>query len=106
MPLRFWKKDKPEKGKPEKETAEPREKPKEPPAPKAAPTEKAAKPAEKPAAPAAPPKPGEVEAFVADAHAGLGNLGLTSAPTHRAVAIRAAAHPAGDAALVAEYRAA
>src|SRR3989442_11754790 len=59
MPLRFWKKDKPEKGKPEKEAAEPQEKPKEPPVAKPAPTVKASKPEEKPAPPAAPPKPGE-----------------------------------------------
>src|SRR2546429_466305 len=63
MPLRFWKKDKPEKEKPEKETEAPKEKPKAPPAAKPAPTEKAAKaepaakkPEEKPAPPAAPPK--------------------------------------------------
>src|SRR5437899_8761789 len=106
MPLRFWKKDKPEKGKPEKETAEPREKPKEPPAAKPAPTEKAAKPAEKPAAPAAPPKPGEVEVFVTEAHAGLVDLGLTVAPTKAVFAKRVAAYPGGDAAFVAEYRSA
>src|SRR5437899_12671211 len=82
MPLRFGKKDKPEKGKPEKETEEPKEKPKEPAAPKPAPSERAAKAAEKPAPPpTAPPKPGEVEVFVNEAHAGLVDLGLTVAPT-------------------------
>ena len=113
MPLRFWKKDKPEKGKPEKETAEPQEKPKEPPAAKPAPTVKAAKaepvpkkPEEKPGAPAAPPKPGEVEVFVTEAHAGLVDLGLTVAPTKAVFAKRVAAYPGGDAAFVAEYRSA
>src|SRR3989475_901202 len=113
MPLRFWKKDKPEKGKPEKETAEPQEKPKEPPAAKPAPTVKAAKaepvpkkPEEKPGAPAAPPKPGEVEVFVTEAHAGLVDLGLTVAPTKAVFAKRVAAYPGGDAAVAAEYRSA
>src|SRR5207249_3629761 len=88
MPLRFWKKEKPEKGKPEEKPEEPKQKPKEKPAEKVAPAEKAAKPEpavkkpeEKPAAPAAPPKPGEVEVFVNEAHAGLVDLGLTVAPT-------------------------
>src|SRR3989454_2217155 len=113
MPLRFWKKDKPEKGKPEKETEEPKEKPKEPAAPKPTATEKTAKaepaakkPEEKPGAPAAPPKPGEVEVFVTEAHAGLVDLGLTVAPTKAVFAKRVAAYPGGDAAFVAEYRSA
>src|SRR2546427_7411495 len=106
MPLRFWKKDKPEKGKPEKETEAPKEKPKAPPAAKPAPTEKAAKGEEKPAPPAAPPKPGEVDVFVSEAHAGLVDLGLTVAPTKAVFAKRVAAYPGGDAAFVAEYRSA
>src|SRR5437899_1528865 len=71
MPLRFWKKEKPEKGKPEAESEKPKAKPKEKPAGQPARIEKAEKPEpavkkpeEKPAAPAAPPKPGEVEVFV------------------------------------------
>src|SRR5712691_7408329 len=43
MPLRFWKKDKPEKGKPEKEAEEPKED-KEKPAAKPAPAETAVRP--------------------------------------------------------------
>src|SRR5439155_480448 len=88
MPLRFWKKEKPEKGKPEEKPAETKQKPKEKPAAKIAPPEKAPKPEpavkkpeEKPAAPAAPPKPGEVEVFVNEAHAGPVDLGLTVGPT-------------------------
>src|SRR5437870_2470467 len=104
MPLRFWKKDKLEKGKPEKETEEPKEKPKAPAAAKPAPTEKAAKPEEKPAPQAVPPKPGEVEVFVNEAHAGLVDLGLTVAPTKAVFAKRVAAYPGGDAAFVAEDR--
>src|SRR5437870_5695270 len=106
MPLRFWKKDKLEKGKPEKETEEPKEKPKAPAAAKPAPTEKAAKPEEKPAPQAVPPKPGEVEVFVNEAHAGLVDLGLTVAPTKAVFAKRVAAYPGGDAAFVTEYRSA
>src|SRR3989475_1360930 len=106
MPLRFWKKDKPEKEKPEKETEAPKEKPKAPPAAKPAPTEKAAKGEEKPAPPAAPPKPGEADVFVSEAHAGLVDLGLTVAPTKAVFAKRVAAYPGGDAAFVAEYRSA
>ena len=113
MPLRFWKKEKPEKGKPEEKPEEPKQKPKEKPAEKVAPAEKAAKPEpavkkpeEKPAAPAAPPKPGEVEVFVNEAHAGLVDLGLTVAPTKGVFAKRVATYPGGEAAFVAEYRSA
>ena len=113
MPLRFWKKEKPEKGKPEAESEKPKAKPKEKPAVQPAPIEKAEKPEpvvkkpeEKPAAPAAPPKPGEVEVFVNEAHAGLVDLGLTVAPTKAVFAKRVAAYPGGEAAFVAEYRSA
>src|SRR5438876_586766 len=113
MPLRFWKKDKPEKGKPEEKPEETKQKPKEKPAAKIAPPEKAPKPEpavkkpeEKPAAPAAPPKPGEVEVFVNEAHAGLVDLGLTVAPTKGVFAKRVATYPGGEAAFVAEYRSA
>src|SRR5438445_11972444 len=88
MPLRFWKKEKPEKGKPEKEPEKPPKVEKERPAAKPAPAEtvvkqepSAKKPEEKPAPPPTPPKPGEVEVFVNEAHAGLVDLGLTVAPT-------------------------
>src|SRR5947209_19100017 len=113
MPLRFWKKEKPEKGKPEAESEKPKAKPKEKPAVQPAPIEKAEKPEpvvkkpeEKPAAPAAPPKPGEVEVFVNEAHAGLVDLGLTVAPTKGVFAKRVATYPGGEAAFVAEYRSA
>src|SRR5881628_1148376 len=103
MPLRFWKKEKPEKGKPEEKPEETKQTPKEKPA-KPEPAVK--KPEEKPAAPAAPPKPGEVEVFVNEAHAGLVDLGLTVAPTKAVFAKRVAAYPGGEAAFVAEYRSA
>src|SRR5205809_7939776 len=44
MPLRFWKKDKPEKGKPEEKPEETKREQKEKPAAKIAPPEKAPKP--------------------------------------------------------------
>src|SRR5881628_1899842 len=103
MPLRFWKKEKPEKGKPEEKPEETKQTPKEKPA-KPEPAVK--KPEEKPAAPAAPPKPGEVEVFVNEAHAGLVDLGLTVAPTKGVFAKRVATYPGGEAAFVAEYRSA
>src|SRR5690349_10992236 len=112
MPLRFWKKEKPEKGKPEKEAEAPKDE-KQKAAAKPAPAETAVKPEpsakkseQKPAAPPAPPKPGEVEVFVNEAHAGLVDLGLTVAPTKAVFAKRVAAYPGGEAAFVAEYRAA
>ncbi len=112
MPLRFWKKEKPEKGKPEKEAEEPKAE-KEKAAPKPAPDETAVTPEpsakkseEKPAPPPTPPKPGEVEVFVNEAHAGLVDLGLTVAPTKAVFAKRVAAYPGGAGAFVADYRAA
>ena len=111
MPLRFWKKEKPEKGKPEKEPEKPPKVEKERPAAKPAPAEtvvkqepSAKKPEEKPAPPPTPPKPGEVEVFVNEAHAGLVDLGLTVAPTKAVFAKRIAAYPGGEGAFVAEYR--
>src|SRR5439155_901945 len=105
MPLRFWKKEKPKKGKPEEKPEETKQTPKEKPAAKIAPPEKAPKPEpavkkpeEKPAAPAAPPKPGEVEVFVNEAHAGLVDLGLTVGPTKGVFAKRVATYPGGEAA--------
>ena len=111
MPLRFWKKEKPEKGKPEKEPEKPPKVEKERPAAKPAPAEtvvkqepSAKKPEEKPAPPPTPSKPGEVEVFVNEAHAGLVDLGLTVAPTKAVFAKRIAAYPGGEGAFVAEYR--
>jgi hypothetical protein len=112
MPLRFWKKEKPEKGKEEEAAEEPKEKrekaaPAEPEAPRPAPEVKkpeSKKPEEKAEAPARPPKPGEAEAIVNEAHAGLVDLGLTVSPTKVVFAKRVAAHPGGETAFVAEYR--
>jgi len=111
MPLRFWKKEKPDKGKPEKEPEKPPKVEKERPAAKPAPAEtvlkqepSAKKPEEKPAPPPTPSKPGEVEVFVNEAHAGLVDLGLTVAPTKAVFAKRIAAYPGGEGAFVAEYR--
>src|SRR2546428_557468 len=108
MPLRFWKKEKPEKGKPEKEAEEPPKEAKEKATAKPAetavkPAPSAKKPEEKPAPPPTPPKPGEVEVFVNEAHAGLVDLGLTVAPTKAVFAKRIAAYPGGEAAFVAEF---
>lgn len=103
MPLKFWKKDKPEKGK----EKEPAEEGKEEAKRKAAPEGKAeaakpeaAKPEEKPR----PAAPGEVEAIVSEAHAKLVDMGLTVPPTKVVFAKRVAAFPGGDAAFVAKYR--
>src|SRR3989442_11382165 len=103
MPLRFWKKEKPETGKAEKAAEKPKEKT-APPEPKAPKPEPEAKKPEPKAAPPAGPKPGDAEAFVTEAHAGLVGLGLTVPPTKAVFAKRVAAYPGGEAAFVAEYR--
>src|SRR6266704_3619335 len=75
MPLMFWKKEKPEKGK-----EEPEEKPKEAAKAKgAAPEEKAPTPTPeaKPAEPAAPAKAADLASVIGDVHAALVELGLT-----------------------------
>jgi hypothetical protein len=129
MPLRFWKKDKPEKGKDESETAEPKEEPrpepkeepKEPPRPKPAPPEEKRRPepaervevkkaegpkaeAKKPEDKGAPPTPQEAEAIIGQVHAALVDLGLTVPPTRPVFGKRIAAYPGGDAAFAADYR--
>jgi len=107
MPLRFWKKEKPETGKAEKAAEELKEKKEKaaPPEPKASkPPEPQAKKSEPKPAPPAGAKPGDAEAFVTEAHAGLVDLGLTVPPTKAVFAKRVAAYPGGEAAFVAEYR--
>lgn len=111
MPLRFWKKDKPEKGKEEAETEEGKEGKKEKPAPreekgKAAGPEGKKAEAKKPEGKAAPkpPQPGEVESVVSEVHAALVNLGLTVPPTRAVFGKRVAAYPGGEAAFIADYR--
>src|SRR2546428_2967997 len=106
MPLRFWKKEKPETGKAEEAAQELKERkekpaPQEPKAPK--PDPEAKKPEPKPRPPAGP-KPGDPEAFVTEAHAALVGLGLPAPPTKAVFANRVAAYPGGEAAFVAEYR--
>jgi hypothetical protein len=109
MPLRFWKKDKPEKGKEEGEADEGKETP--------APEGEKGKPAElegrkgepkKPEGKAAPrpPQPGEIEAVANEVHAALVNLGLTVPPTRGVFGKRVAAYPGGETAFVADYRSA
>ena len=122
MPLRFWKKEKPEKGK-EETPDEKKEKEEKKPTP-AAPEEKvkqaepevkkaeakkaeAKKPeAQKPEtkAPPRPPQPGEVEAAVNEAHAAIVETGLTVPQTRTVFAKRAASYPGGEAAFLADFR--
>ena len=107
MPLRFWKKEKPEKekeGKPQEEEEKAQKSASE--EPKTKPLESAEKKPEgkKPEAKAPPPQPGEVEAVINEAHAALVELGLTVPPTKAVFAKRVAAYPGGEAAFVADYR--
>src|SRR3989441_4567849 len=106
MPLRFWKKEKPETGKAEKAAEEPKEKKEKaaPPELKAPKPEPEAKKPEPKAAPPAGPKPGDAVAFVNQAHAGLVDLGLTVPPTKAVFAKRVAVYPGGEAAFVLEYQ--
>jgi hypothetical protein len=113
MPLRFWKKDKPEKGKEEKgEEKEQKEATPAKPAPRVekekAPVPEEKKPeAKKPEtkAPPRPPQPADVEAVVGEVHAALVELGLTVPPTKTVFAKRIAAYPGGDVAFVTDFRA-
>jgi hypothetical protein len=122
MPLRFWKKEKPEKGK--EETAdEKKEKEEKKPTPAA--REEKVKPAEpevkkaeakkaetqKPEAqkpemkaPPRPPQPGEVDAAVNEAHAAIAETGLTVPQTRTVFAKRVASYPGGEAAFLADFR--
>jgi len=107
MPLRFWKKEKPEKGK-----EEPEEKPKEAAKAKGAPPEEKApkpapeaEPAEKPAEPAAPAKPADLTSVIGDMHAALVELGLTVPATKAVFEKRIATYPGGGAAFLSDYRA-
>lgn len=108
MPLRFWKKEKPEKGKQEEEAAAKAKEEQAEAARKPAPPEekvpKPEAPAKKPEAkPPAPPKPGAVDALIDEVHAGLVDLGLTVPPTKAVFAKRVAAYPGSEAAFLAAY---
>ena len=112
MPLRFWKKDKPEKGKEEKGEPQVEKGPKaEKPTSQGAKaevlepeTKKAEEKKPEPIAPTRPPQPGDAEAAIAGAHAALVDLGLTVPLTKGVFAKRAAAYPGGEMAFVADYR--
>jgi len=106
MPFKFWKKEKPEKGKEEAEREEKKEAKKETPAPAEA-KGKAAEPEGKKPEGKAEPKPlqpGEIEVVVNEVHTALVNLGLTVPPTRAVFGKRVAAYPGGEAAFVADYR--
>src|SRR3989475_8950832 len=106
MPLRFWKKEKPETGKAEQAAEQLKEKKEKaaPPEPKAPKPEPEAKKPELKAARTTGPKPGDAVAFVNQAHAGLVDLGLTVPPTKAVFAKRVASYPGGEAAFVLEYQ--
>src|SRR2546429_8792343 len=112
MPLRFWKKDKPEKGKEEKGEPQVEKGPRaEKPASQGAKvevlepeTKKAEEKKPEPIAPTRPPGPGDAEAAIAGAHAALVDLGLTVPLTKGVFAKRVAAYPGGEMAFVADYR--
>lgn len=103
MPLKFWKKEKPEKGK-EKEPAEQGKEEPEGKAETAAKAEPAEPEAKKPEAKAGPVTPKEVETVVAEAHGKLVDLGLTVPPTKAVFTKRVTAYSGGEAAFVVEYR--
>jgi hypothetical protein len=112
MPFKFWKKDKPETGKPE--AAKGKEEKKASPAPLVEQTVKPQEPesakaeAKKPEtkAPARPPGPADAEGAVGAAHAALVELGLTVPPTRTVFAKRVAAYPGGEAAFAADFQSA
>jgi hypothetical protein len=119
VPLRFWKKEKPEKGKDEAGPAEIEEEAKAkpaPPEPKAKPESEVKKVEVKKAEPAkaepkkpepklaAPPTPKEIEASLEEAHAALVDLGLTVPPTRPVFGKRVSAYPGGAEAFATEYR--
>lgn len=106
MPLRFWKKEKPDKGKEEGKKEEAKETKKEKPASreeKGKAAELEGKKAEEQAVPK-PLQPAEIEAVVNEVHTALVNLGLTVPPTRAVFGKRVAAYPGGEAAFVADYR--
>jgi hypothetical protein len=118
MPFKFWKRDKPEKEKGSAESKKGGEKPapgskaaseteaaQAPDAtpttgPEAAASETAVSAAEKPPEPA----PSDLEAAVAEIHAGLVDLGLTIAGTKAVFAKRVAMFPGGTGTFLATYR--
>ena len=112
MPLKFWKKEKPEKGKDEEEAEE--EKPTEAPKAKVAPPEQKApkpEPEAKPAKPAKPAeplaaKPPDLAAVTGEVHAALVEFGLTVPATKAVFEKRIGMYPGGAAAFLADYRSA
>jgi hypothetical protein len=108
MPLRFWKKEKPEKGKEKEEPAEPKEgKEAVPPAGKAKPEPEAKKAeAKKPEEKPRPPSPQDFEAIIGEVHTSLVDLGLTVPPTRSVFGKRISAYPGGEAAFGAEFQSA
>ncbi len=117
MPFKFWKREKPEKEKGEAGDEKKKESPaRATAAPEAEPKSKAAAPAStvaaapKAAAGKAEPVPGpappaaEVEATLAEVHAGLVDLGLTIPGTKAVFRKRVAAMPGGAAQFAALYR--
>jgi hypothetical protein len=112
MPLKFWKREKPEKEKGRAEKPAKEEKAKEK-GPKEKETEaKEAKREEKPVPPkevpeeaAKPaPEPADVDALVTEAHTGLVDLGLTIPATKTVFAKRVGAYPGGIAAFADAYK--
>jgi len=112
MPLRFWKKDKPEKGKEEKADKKGAKEEKQTKPAVREEKGKAAEPEAKKAetkkpelkAPPRPPQPGEVETAVNEAHAAIVETGLTVPQTRTVFAKRVASYPGGEAAFVADFR--
>ncbi len=101
MPLRFWKKEKPEKG--EEEKAPPKEAAKAKGAP---PEEKAPEPGpEAKQEQAAPAKPADITSVIGDVHAALVDLGLTVPATKTVFEKRIGMYPGGGAAFLTDYRA-
>ncbi len=117
MPFKFWKREKPEKEKGEAEGGKAKPSPETKAAegkPNEAAAETATRAGEKPApaaeaekkGPAPPPAvpAGEIDAVVAEVHAGLVDLGLTIPGTKTVFGKRVADFPGGGAQFVATYR--
>jgi hypothetical protein len=112
MPFKFWKKDKPETGKPEtaakkedkKAAAVPAVQEKAQPSEPESKKEEAKKPETK--APPRPTQASDVEAAANAAHAALVEVGLTVPPTRAVFSKRIAAYPGGEAAFAADFQSA
>ena len=116
MPFKFWKREKPEKEKGEAEAKKEREErgPKGEPAPEkggasgsmpVSPATAVTTHEPSPETPSAPePAPGDLDAAVAELHAGLVDLGITIPGTKAVFGKRVAAYPDGTGAFLALYR--